>query len=1215
MKQTKRTTAVFLALALALSLCPVVRAAYVEPFDDVPSEAYYAPAVEWAVDSGVTDGIAPTKFGPDYTVTRGQAVTFLWRAMGEPEPEDTWCPFADVKESDYFYDPVLWAVEEGITDGTSDTTFSPADTLTRAHIVTFLWRTAGWPDDNGSDLWYADAVNWATGADLLSGTAKIFAPHDPCPRADVVTYLFRASEAGFLDWDWEEYEDGDEDYEDFEDEEGLGLEGILLYDTEEEHIVSGTLTYEGTCYEGEYVDNELLVMVKDSVGEYDVDEMVEPYGGISLGYIKQVGLYQIVFEESKTLNELNGIISELKKNSNVVEAGLNTVAHYEMESIDYPRDDPWVCVSKPNGWNEKIPGGTNWGFEAINAASARQMVKDYYKAKGEVAPSLKMGIIDGYLYNVNIDGVTELQFEDVAYKDSQYTLADSDTMRKVGESTSDKATFSRYSHGIHVAGIIGAKADNGKGITGIALEPKLYGCSVTDSGSAGDFVYVRTTDAERMKAIATLIQQCGQEYPAIINYSMGAGDDIKSDNDQKCSVLRGSAWMKLFLKTVLMTKTGDFLIVTSAGNGKAPIKDAFYNNEFTCITKDPIVALGNPLYNTDCQDVVDRILVVGAMDVDFCPDTSNSFGARIDVFAPGKKVCSLVPANPNKAQTSEGVMMSLSENSTVYPKDGTSQAAPHVSGTAALVLAADPTMNGAALKKRIVETANIDLRGPDSDGKYHPAVNAAYAVAKTLGKRYTIESDDSSPVKWSLSSEGKLTIQNGGNLADLYEKDGGFEWTRWAGSIKSVELTGDVTVIKSNTFSNYPQLESIILPESVKRIESLSITNCKKLKSVTVLGKNTALEGPFLDNAEGFTLYGLKGSKAEEYANAQWNKDDVEGPTNAEFYNFTFVPLDGAAEPETTVPDGFIPIYSIQDLIDKYNEYRYSGEPHFILMQDIDAKDYPYKYELEGYVLLGNWHQGAILDGNGHTIKNVQYPIFESNNGTIRNLRVSHSSTEDSPVFLDSYSATHYGGIVKYNGSDGLISDCAVSVHMDMELVYGSVCGVAVYNDGVIRNCIADWDTTITLRGGNVYSLNFGGICYWLDPTGTLDHCLSIGRVKIDGIGSPYTSSLCGIADLRYWNEEGATGACKDCANAMTELSFVNDGADQRFVTFEPGINYTKKEGCIEPEKNRVSSTLNLHHTDKSGSTLIEGYPTAGEGYTLAGRAEILADWDLSVVP
>ena len=165
-----------------------------QPFTDVPAGAYYADAVKWAVENGVTTGTTATTFSPDATVTRGQAVTFLWRAMGKPSPESAFCPFADVKTSDYFYQPVLWAVEQGITNGTDATHFSPGSTLTRAHIVTFLWRTAGNPADTGASQWYADAVKWGETNDLLSGTAQAFTPAGSCPRSDVVTYLYRADQ-------------------------------------------------------------------------------------------------------------------------------------------------------------------------------------------------------------------------------------------------------------------------------------------------------------------------------------------------------------------------------------------------------------------------------------------------------------------------------------------------------------------------------------------------------------------------------------------------------------------------------------------------------------------------------------------------------------------------------------------------------------------------------------------------------------------------------------------------------------------------------------------------------------------------------------------------------------------------------------------------------------------------------------------------------------
>jgi hypothetical protein len=110
------------------------------PFKDVPADAYYTKAVLWAVENGITNGNSKTKFGVGDPCTRGQVVTFLWRAEGEPEPTSAANPFKDVSETDYFYKAVLWAVENGITNGTSKTKFSPAKTCTRGEVVTFLYR-------------------------------------------------------------------------------------------------------------------------------------------------------------------------------------------------------------------------------------------------------------------------------------------------------------------------------------------------------------------------------------------------------------------------------------------------------------------------------------------------------------------------------------------------------------------------------------------------------------------------------------------------------------------------------------------------------------------------------------------------------------------------------------------------------------------------------------------------------------------------------------------------------------------------------------------------------------------------------------------------------------------------------------------------------------------------------------------------------------------
>ena len=166
----------------------------------MPESAYYYDAVYWAVENGVTNGTGATTFSPNITCTRAQMVTFLWRAAGSPEPETSAHPFTDLEEDAYYYDAVLWAVENGITNGTSATTFSPEATVTRAQTVAFLWRYDGEPAAGGgssftdvaSDTYYADAVAWAVKEHITNGTsATTFSPDADCIRAQIVTFLYR----------------------------------------------------------------------------------------------------------------------------------------------------------------------------------------------------------------------------------------------------------------------------------------------------------------------------------------------------------------------------------------------------------------------------------------------------------------------------------------------------------------------------------------------------------------------------------------------------------------------------------------------------------------------------------------------------------------------------------------------------------------------------------------------------------------------------------------------------------------------------------------------------------------------------------------------------------------------------------------------------------------------------------------------------------------
>ena len=174
------------------------------PFVDVSKDSYYVDAVLWALEKGITTGLTATTFGPDQSCTRAQMATFLWRAMGSPQPRGNRNPFTDVPADAYYAKAVQWAYEQKITGGTSATTFSPNDVCSRAQMATFLWRTTGSPApinnvnpfvDVSADTYYAKAVQWACTTGITNGTGSAtFSPDATCTRGQMVTFLWRYSE-------------------------------------------------------------------------------------------------------------------------------------------------------------------------------------------------------------------------------------------------------------------------------------------------------------------------------------------------------------------------------------------------------------------------------------------------------------------------------------------------------------------------------------------------------------------------------------------------------------------------------------------------------------------------------------------------------------------------------------------------------------------------------------------------------------------------------------------------------------------------------------------------------------------------------------------------------------------------------------------------------------------------------------------------------------
>ncbi len=205
----KRWLVLGLALVLALGMVPAFAYEADEPaagegttvyyFSDVPEDSYFFDAVYWALDRYVTNGTSEDTFSPELVCTRGQVMTFLWRAKGEPEPFSTENPFKDVPAGSYYERAVLWAVGTGITNGTSATTFSPDKVCNYAEILTFLWRFNGAPETTGHthytdgwpDSWYKDAISWAEEDELLEDAGDAVDPYQSCTRARTVTWLYR----------------------------------------------------------------------------------------------------------------------------------------------------------------------------------------------------------------------------------------------------------------------------------------------------------------------------------------------------------------------------------------------------------------------------------------------------------------------------------------------------------------------------------------------------------------------------------------------------------------------------------------------------------------------------------------------------------------------------------------------------------------------------------------------------------------------------------------------------------------------------------------------------------------------------------------------------------------------------------------------------------------------------------------------------------------
>ena len=584
---------------------------------------------------------------------------------------------------------------------------------------------------------------------------------------------------------------------------------------DEAHIDSAVFNVGDETAEQMFVDNQLILTTEPGADKAQLLALVAEFGGTVVGEIDMLDELVVEFPEAMPADALKSLAAAMSQRDLVASAEPNYVFEFRPDSMPYYPNDTWGGQAFADGhpteniFNEGYPAGNNWGLEAINVPSAWRMLQENGKS-GNLS-KISVGVLDS-MFDLNH---SDVRFKDAwGFSKSDYVYTEH-TAAFARNETDKELYNSIYSHGTHVAGIIAAKTGNSSGISGIAYGVDLYGLSLIGK----DAKYVPKQKSAVDSLMTKLFSQTGKNK-LIINYSMEDGIWKTSATDM----------LKKFLDD-----GKDFLIVTAAGNDAD--KDAAKNSGFNKIT-DP--------------DLKARILVVGAAKLGTGADGNVQFsfvdketkddgstvnmnwGTRIDLAAPGENIYSTVPKNvKGLADSAEGYEC--------QKKTGTSQAAPHVTGVAALVWAADPTLTGAEVKTALTKAATISLSNTDATGNSHKMLDAAKAVADTLKVENSLEGVCGVNACWKLDTEtGTLTVYkaptaSAGAMKNFDDTLCDVPWYRYRQQITTVKVESGVDVVGDYAFVNCPNLKRAELGSSVRRIGDEAFIGCKKLETVSIL--------------------------------------------------------------------------------------------------------------------------------------------------------------------------------------------------------------------------------------------------------------------------------------------------------------------------------------------------------------------------------------------
>lgn len=437
-----------------------------------------------------------------------------------------------------------------------------------------------------------------------------------------------------------------------------------------------------------YVSNMVLIFFKSDTEQAEIDKVVKSVNGVVVGTIPIIDQYQVQIE-AHSLDELKTICENLKKFDSVFDAIYDTA--FEIDSNVVP-DDPWKkSLFNKEEWSEKKPDGSNWWIEAIEAPTAWEEDCEF--------DTIKVGIVDNGF--------------DTGHEDLKNKI-------KFVSPVNNKAD-----HGTHVAGIIGAEANNKKGITGIVWNSELYtyDWELNTSQKIVDKIFGLewSTFNQILGGTVVLVEKGAK----VINFSVGQTASMKGTTRSDDEIDANGYYASLYLNS-LLSRGYDFVIVQSAGNGNANGEsvDAIYNGIFTSINKDNCVESSSVKF----EDIINRIIVVGAAQNDgnntYTQTYWSNAGSRVDICAPGKDVYSTVP----------GGVCGKYEN-----MSGTSMASPVVAGVASLVWSANSKLSGSDVKKIICDPKNTKYEVRANTTSKHPFNNSYRMINAALSLKAAID--------------------------------------------------------------------------------------------------------------------------------------------------------------------------------------------------------------------------------------------------------------------------------------------------------------------------------------------------------------------------------------------------------------------------------------------------------------------------------------------